>query len=212
MHVSRNALAASLMFLGLVSATGHAHGATIIDTGGRPNPNPIGSTLDSDQWLAGRITLTQAYTITGVEMWLHSIFTGNMFVSIYSDDAGTPDPAPPLFEINYNAPATTPTGADWVGPQGLSWDLGPGSFWVVFGVNSPDSTWYAAPDSAPNPLSSYAVTSDSAQSWNVISSLGMGFRVYGEPQPTAVVPEPATLTLLGLGLGGLAARRLRRRH
>jgi hypothetical protein len=98
--------------------------------------------------------------------------------------------------------------AAWLGPHGLSWDLGPGTYWVAYQVNYNDPTEFAAPNPVPSPLANYAYAWNYNGGWVEADQIDLGLRVSGTPQ--SVVPEPATLTLSGVGLLGLALGAWRR--
>lgn len=98
---------------------------------------------------------------------------------------------------------------------GSSIVLGPGQYWVTFHVNVPldpnppndpleqDPAWTLAKDSGnPNAYDSLNARSDDNGDHWTIGADDMVFRIEGTP-----VPLPATLSLLGLGLGLLGAQR-----
>ncbi len=205
---------------GLWALVGVAHADLIIDTGETAYPHMPGAALDVDQWLAGEITLTQAYTITDIEAWLieYDNRAGNMTVAIYGDGGNIPDAGTELFSTTFFAdgPNATPGSPNpivhpaWLGPHGLSWYLGPGTYWVAFEV--PDEpAFFTASLTVPMPLAHYAYWNfNSGQWYEWTEDLGdsWGYRVYGVSCP---VPEPATATLCGMGFLGLAGRAYFRR-
>jgi hypothetical protein len=185
-----------------------AHADLIIDTG-EPTQVGVGFSLDSDYWHAGRMTLDQTYTITGVEAWIFEISPGDLTFTIY-DDGGTVPGATQLYSTTFYADLPTAWVGEWVGPNGLSWDLGPGTYWLAIEVRS-GSAYFAMPNLAPNPLDDYAGRNLGTWYPNpYIGAEALGFRVYADSS-NGVIPEPATVGLLSLGLLGMAARAQRRR-
>ncbi|MCA9432219.1 MAG: hypothetical protein KC940_17035, partial [Candidatus Omnitrophica bacterium] len=163
-------------------------GATLIVDTGQPPPSFSGGTLYSGQWLAAEFTLSQEYSITGVEGWMWKNFSGLMTLAIYTDGGSTPGTE--LFSTVFTAdlPMTGSANAGWVGAHGLNWALGPGTYWAAFEVRTGQTADFAMPNSPPNPLSGYAWKGSG--SWNQQFST-TGWRVYSE------VPEPTTMALLG---------------
>jgi hypothetical protein len=168
-----------------------------------------GVALYSDQSVAGEFTLDQAYTITDVVGWMHEWTAGNMTVAIYGDGGAVPDSSSELYSHTFYADLPTPgNGNDaWVGAEGVSWNLGPGTYWAAFEVRT-GSTFFAMAPGAPFPLDSYAYTSGGV--WKndySIEDNRLGFRVYGDG--AAVIPAPGAFLLGGMGV--VVAGWLRRR-
>jgi hypothetical protein len=163
--------------------------------------------LDPSQWLAGEFTLGQAYTVTDVVGWMHEWTAGNMTVAIYGDGGAVPDTSSELYSHTFYADLST-TGDDaWVGAEGVSWNLGPGTFWAAFEVRT-GSTWFGMPMSAPSPLDNYAYTS--AGVWTNDPDIDLGLRIFGDRLQPVVIPAPGALLLGGLGLGVVGWLRRRR--
>lgn len=182
---------------------GHAHADLIIDTGDGGTGG--GHALSAGQWLAAEITLTQVVTVTGIETWMFEQNPGDITIAIYEGGGMTPS-AIELFSITFYADPPTES-AVWYGVHGLDWNIGPGTYWVNFEVRSGDADFGLAPP-VPYPLSNYAFT-------NTANGLGMwfsgpldfGLRVYGDTESAPpLVPEPASLSILGLGILALASR------
>ena len=183
----------------------------IVDTG-QPSVLPSALSVSSSQWLAGEFTLGQAYTVTDVVGWMFEIGTGegNMTVAIYDDGGDVPDATSELYSQTFYADLPDgPKNACWVGAEGVSWDLGPGTYWAAFEVRT-GSTQFYMPCSAPSPLANYAnFWPTPSPEWGDLSSpYALGMRVYGDE---VVVPVPGAALLGALGLIA-AGWRLRKRR
>ncbi|MBT9503281.1 MAG: PEP-CTERM sorting domain-containing protein [Burkholderiaceae bacterium] len=183
----------------LVVDTGPGYASTGGSFAGGPN-NPLGVAFG--QSLAGRFNLTTTTKITSIQGWLANYSTDNAELTVSIFNTIATDPGARLFSSAFSlGPTDNCSGClpSWTGPSGLNWNLGPGTYWVVFeGLN--DQTGMATfTNGVASPLASYKWFSPSfASYWNTMNStLGWGVQI-GAAQP---IPEPATLPILILGIG-----------
>jgi hypothetical protein len=190
-----------------------AQAQNIVNTGPGGSTSAINYVLGGGQQLAGQFQVSSATDITGINGWITTgtVYQGDtgvggeLDVSLFSDDSGSVGTS--LFSGSTDLAGQLPYG--WYGLTGLSWDVGPGAYWVVFG--SPDgSPFDQNPEfgymlSGPaDPLSLYRVNNEITlgqwTNWN--QSAGFGVQVTGS------VPDAAsTLLLLGAAVAMLAGAR-----
>jgi hypothetical protein len=220
-----------MLFIGLIGV-GTARANLLLDTGSGPN-TPIGYIVSGPnspygplgvQSLAGEFTTNQVWDIGSIQGWM-AAFPGDfppgpvdLNVSIYSNApagpyvyGGSSQPGSALFTAAFQlslcasaAQFSCPVG--WQGANGLSWQLNPGSYWVVFEGSGSDTGWAEMPGGVPAPLENSLFLSGSNQGlWSELYPGGFGVEISG----VTSVSEPATLALFGLGLAGVGLSRRR---
>ena len=217
-----NSLVVLYSFLGAIPVT---HSTTLIDTG-QPELGqyPGGLSVFDQQFLAGRIELTQASIITGIEAFMGDGGTGGTAtIALYSNST-TDKWGLPIPDTNVSPYAQAITIADvnipdfslsWQGINGLNWNLDAGSYWIAFEVR-PGQTYngyFPSQGVVPNPLPDYAFWNETNIVWynDTLSSSKWGLRVYGEPASPVPLPASAWLFLSGLApLIAVARRRAKR--
>lgn len=213
--------------LGISSAN-----ASVLVTTGPGNPGYGGADIfgasassppySAGQSLAGEFTLSTPVFIESVEGWMATVPTGTLTAVLYRNHENVPGIQ--LHTAQFTALSTTYSGgvaANWYGPAGLSWYLGPGTYWLAFEVRPGDSLFGIYPnqgggvtmyDGSPSPLSLYSYGDNAPGTYtssfsdpNVLR--GWGMQVLGR---ALSVPEPSSLWLLLGGLGALGlVRRMR---
>ncbi len=198
----------SFLFIMFLILTDSADAATIVDTGLNPSGTTSGGyslgyrpTAPFDgQWLAGEFTIDQGYNLTEIKGWMDGISGSQLTAAIYADDAtGTYAGEVPGTEL-YSETFSAGLNLDWYGPEGLSWSLDPGTYWVSFEVHQGDGDdfWGIMPNwqTVPNPLENEAYWYNLNGSWvGYDGYINMGLKIEGNP-----VPIPSTMFLLCSGL------------
>lgn len=188
-------LTALLMLAGLANA------ARVVDTGTPVNGSPL--VLDSNDWLAGQVSFTEALNINSISAYLDDLGAGggNFSIALYSDNnnhVGT----------LLNSVNGTYGNLGWNGVANLNWLVAAGKYWIGLEVN--DFSNFVAAQVAPAPLAHTAFTDGSHNnSYQMYDGLSFGVQV----DAVSAVPEPESyaMTLAGLALfGGLARRRKHR--
>jgi hypothetical protein len=120
-------LIAILFLTASLAAAKPAFATTIVDTGAGSFGGGIQlmNINGSVQWVAAEFNVSQAWTITDVQGWIDPQITGSVRFRLYTDGGDVPGIA--LFDESQTIPGA---GANaWYGPSGLSWLIGPGSYW-----------------------------------------------------------------------------------
>lgn len=110
---------------------------SLIDTGPGPN-SQNGLSLNSGQWLATRLSLETAHTITSIEGWISAnpARSHELEVLVFDDHGNVPGNE--IFASPFLAnPVVQPNQlASWSGLTGLDLDLSAGVYWVTFAVRT----------------------------------------------------------------------------
>jgi hypothetical protein len=194
-------VASSALALAIAFASAPANAAIIVDTG-----KPVGNSwiLNATESLATKFTVTSATTLTDLTgfMFAHST-PGAFTVALRADGGKTPG------EVLFSDTAVAKLPITFYGVHGVSWLVGPGSYWLAFEVRPGDTLDGYMPFNPPSPLANGAYTEDGVyHDWD---TLNLGVRINGDVM--AAMPEPAAWALMLTGfLGAGAALRAARRR
>lgn len=208
-----------LAAIAALAALSSAHAVPIVDTGaspflgsGDPGISIFNEHFFGSQFVAGRFTTTRTYEITGLSAFVRGYACcGTITYALNLGLASGPDNADGATFTDLFTGTTSFTSvnnsADWASIAVANYLLPEGTYWIVasapLGFMAP-----GMPGGVPNPLDAYAFFSSELGTWrNLGPSLGgtiipatFGFRIEGNP---VSVPEPATLSLMLLGLAAL---------
>jgi len=186
-------------FMLILFVTG-AHAAYLVDTG--DDPSNVSQTLSffsdsSGQWLAGEFVLDSSSTITDIEGFMQGR-AGTVTIAIYNDGGEFPG-SNQMFSQSFE-----PGGGSifhdkrWLGISSLSWDLGPGTYWVSFEVRDGSSYAGSMGKATENPLLHNAYKNPDG--WVPYDLTNTPVKIQGD---VSSVPIPGAIWLLGSGLIGL---------
>lgn len=225
MTMLRRAFLVSIILGAILTTAASVQADPIVTPVGTANNN---SFITSGQYNLVRFTLGASYTNVAIAASLISNLPGQTGTAFLMNQVGPGTTvanqlAVSPFNFVFNTNLQTVSYVSLF--SGLS--LVPGTYYVVMASNSPSTfsqgitigtgvTYLTAPGTTvgvpqftqpPNLNAIYPP----ASTWG---NSGLGnrfFTVTGDPTGTEPIPEPATLLLLGAGLGGIAAKLRRRR-
>lgn len=114
--------------------------ASIIINTGNPGGAPYYS-LSKDNWLAGQFTVDQSFTITSILGYFHNVspdFINSVSIALYQGGENIPGSLFQRQDFLVGGPQDV-GGYAWRGLENLSWDVGPGRYWIGFEVDDPYS-------------------------------------------------------------------------
>jgi hypothetical protein len=185
-------LTISLSLLALVRI---ACADTIVDTGKISTPQTNNWTVSKTQWLGGRFSTTENYSITSVEgyMWGYSWGANTLKAAIYTDKANLPGTE--LYSMEFTFNGNTLNTSDWHGASGLNWSLTSGNYWVVFeGTSDLEGGFGYMTNTATAPLEEALAHFGT---WgHVTAPLNLSLRVLGDKHQNPPVPQPPNSPVL----------------
>jgi hypothetical protein len=192
----RSTLAGLAAALSLAATAASA--AVIVDTGqpgvGQSNGNYY---LDSEDWLASRFDVTTTTSLTDLTGWMFAqAAPGTFTVALYAGDEA------PEGASLYSGTATANLRFAFYGVHGVSWLVGPGSYWVAFEVRPGDTMAGFMPDNPPAPQAHQAYYYQPEGPDYQAYDFTLAVRVNGD---AVALPEPQTWALLIMGFAGVGA-------
>ena len=179
-------------------------GAVSLFGSGSTTCSPQPGCASDFQYLGARIQLSQAATVTGVELWVVPFsFGGDLTVRIREEVSGLPGAnAPPLFSANSIYAKTFPSAPNvfgspqWVAFNGMDAVLAAGTYWITLEPAAGTNMNYSLPGGAPNALSKYAFYSFGNPGYVQLPN-ALGIRVAGSYFPGVAFGTATRLTASG---------------
>src|SRR5687768_6784667 len=164
-------LAGSAVALAVALASAPANAAIIVDTG-EPLVGDYIYELNATQSLAARFTVTTTTRLTDLTGYMFAYSTpGTFTVAVRAD--GT-NPGAELF----SGTATANLSFAFYGVHGVSWLVGPGSYWLAFEVRPGDTMDGYMPEKQTSPIGPESYYGNGA--WERYDELDIGARISGE--------------------------------
>lgn len=178
--------------------------------------NRVSSTLDffgnpDGYQTADNFVLTADTVVTDLYWWGEHRSGGNDFVfTFYADAAGSPGAA---LQTTTGTVSITPLilpGPEYFYSSALAVPFSATAgttYWLSIFNQAPDAVW-AWQIGTPFVAAGSRIRQLSSPTWQ--PTFDVAFQLEGDVAGSSAVPEPATLSLLGLGLAGMVARRRKR--